>query len=307
MKLKALALFSLLAITPMLTAAESGAGTGNKPMVFTQRAPDHHDNTQNAYGIAILKLALENTRNDYGDYVIKTAPSMNTARAILTMKKNSIPNFLYPTTYDEILQSESEITHIPFPLVQGLLGYRVCFYPEKKKEYIYDQINRGKFQNLLHGQGKYWTDVAVLEHNGLPVVEVDSHKSMYKMVSIGRIDLFCRGANEAFKEYNHFNNIDGVGFDRTFVLQYDLPVFFFLSKENTEAVKRIKTGLIRSYENGSLRQLLFKHFAQSLEFVALDKRKFYHLENPYTKDLDPTYKNYYLYSQSEKMTNTLSP
>lgn len=297
MKFKALALFSLLAITSMYTAAN----TTTEPMVFTQRAPDNHDDIQNSYGIDILKLALETTKPTYGNYTIKTAPSMSVARAILSLKENSIPNYLYPTTYDEVFKGHDDLIFIPFPILQGLLGYRVCFYPARKSDYIYDQINRGGFHNLLHGQGKDWTDVAVLEHNGLPVVAIESHKSLYKMVAAARIDLFCRGANEAFQEYNYFNNIEGVGFDRTFVIQYDLPVFFYVNKNNTKAIERIKTGLIRSYENGSLRQLLFKHFAQSLDFVDLEKRKFYHLENPYTKDLDPAYKQYYLFPQTEKI------
>lgn len=294
---KALPLVSLFLSTVLATSISFAA----KPTVYTQRAPDHHDDTRNAYGSAVLKLALEATKDEYGDYTLKNAPSMNVARAIHTLNDDALPNLLYATTYDDIFQKEERLTFVPFPLVQGLLGYRVCFYPLKKEEYIQQQINRGAIDKLLHGQGTDWTDVAVLKHNNFPVVEIDTHKSLYKMVSVGRIDLFCRGANEAFKEYNHFSNIDGVGFDRSFVMQYDLPVFFYVNKKNAKAAERVKVGLIKSYENGSLRQLLFKHFSQSLDFVALDGRKFFYLANPYTKDLDPSYKKYYLHPQADKL------
>lgn len=263
-----------------------------RPLVITQGAPEYPGDTRYVYGNLVLKLALEETKEDFGGYYIQDAPSMIVTRAIRTLKSDEYENYIYPTPYDEKLDDISELSFIPFPIIQGLLGYRVCFHSEGNVKKIKKAVEGGDILNLSHAQGSGWTDVKVLRHNKFKVLEVDNHQSLFRMTGAGRVDLFCRGANEVFEEYNQFSDVKGLAFDRSFVIHYDLPVFFYAHKASIKAMERIKAGLIRAHENGKLKQLLFQHYGRSIDFVSLDKRKLFQLENPSTLKLDPAYKKY---------------
>lgn len=294
-----------LVLSFLLLASIGGKVFADNPPIpiFTQSGPEYPGDTRHIYGNKVFKLILDATINEFGEYKMETAPSMNMARSIKSVSKNRYKNFFFATTYDATLESDTNLEYIKFPIVQGLLGYRVCFCPESRSKKIDESVREGEFSTLTHGQGKEWTDVTVLKHNGLDVTEVESHNSLFNMVAAGRFDLFCRGSNEIFEEYNQFSHINGIDFNRTFVMQYDLPVFFYANKKNKAAISRITKGLIQAHENGSLTQLLHQHFGESLAFVALEGRKFFYLENPYTKELDPSYKKYYLHPHANKLNH----
>jgi len=71
-----------------------------------------------------------------------------------------------------------------------------------------------------------------------------------------------------------------------------MPRFFFTTKTNTEAVKRIQEGILAAYNDGSLDQLWHDYYQSSVSFSNLKDRKVFELDNPLIKDLDPAYLEY---------------
>ena len=149
------------------------------------------------------------------------------------------------------------------------------------------------------GQGVGWVDSEILRANGLKVIEVSNYESIFKMVIAGRINLFCRGANQLQAEVEEFKSLTNLTYDESFVLVYPLPRFFYLNAKNTVAKERIQTGLQIAFKDGSFKQLWKKHYQSSVDFSKLGQRKHIYLENPLLKNLPPDYKQYFMNPVSE--------
>lgn len=266
--------------------------------VFTYRAPESGNDLRYDYDTRLLQLALENTVETDGPYKLVPSPVMNYARAHSYLKTNVLPNFIVKLSYDPAFEV-SGFDFVPFPVDLGIVGYRVCFaHPDVVDELMGTDSLSG-LRDFTHGQGVGWADTDVLRHNGLTVREVSSYESLFKMVANRRFDLFCRGANELLDELNMHRHIDNLSYDKSMVIFYPLPRFFYTNMANLRALKRIERGLLKAYENGSLQKLWSQYYQESVDFVELDKRKQFNLVNPLLEQLDVDFQHYF-YDPTQK-------
>ncbi len=261
--------------------------------VVSLRSPETKSDRREDYSLALVNLALEKTRPEYGDYRIVKIPPMNTARSIYALESGKYPNMLIELSYEKRMEQEFNFIYIDFPVELGIVGYRVCFASPQ----VYKDLNKvEKLEDLKKytiGQGAAWVDTAVLRHNGFKVVEISNFDSIFKLIEMGRIDLFCRGANELQKEYEAQKDSGLLHYDESFVLYYDLPRFYYLNKSSTLAKKRIEAGLSLAYQDGSIKKIWEQYFLERIEFANLKQRKVFHLENPALENSKDTYKKYF--------------
>ncbi len=262
-------------------------------MIISLRSPETQNDKREEYNIELVTLALERTKAEYGDYKIVTIPPMNTARSFYSLEQDSYPNLMIELTYQQKLEQELNLTRVNFPVELGIVGYRVCFaspetYPKLKNVRTLDDLKQFSI-----GQGLAWADSDILRYNGLKVIEVSSLNSLFNMVKHGRIDMFCRGANELQPEYDALKDAGNLFYDESFVLHYSLPRFYYLNKKNTLARDRIEKGLMAAYEDGSVKILWEKHFLESVKFLKLKQRKEFILENPFMSSLQEHYEKYF--------------
>jgi hypothetical protein len=270
----------LLLLTPVVKASTQ--------FVVSHRSPYAPGDKHHEYSTALLQLALEKTRSDYGDFRLNPIPPRNYARALKAVVDDAYPNLVIETSYEQELARHANLTFINFPIDLGVLGHRVCFISPRLK------ASGAKFNSLndLHGysfaHGVGWADTIVFRHNGLKVREIENYDGIFLMVIGGRVDFFCRGVNEILGEVEQFNHLNNLLIDDQFMLVYPLPRFFYLNAKSTQARERIETGLKRAYADGSLQALWKQHYRPSLDYVHLPGRKIIRLENPLVKDLKVT-------------------
>jgi len=281
---------SALLVAALLFAALLFANIAFGDTVFTFRPAESQLDVRFDYDHQLLILALEKTKKTHDGYELRASPKMNFARAEKSAKENILPNFFFKQSYKEELSKH--LTFVPFPVDLGIVGYRICFVSKKNKNKMRNITTIDDLKRLTHGQGLGWADVSILRHHGFTVDEIPTYESLFKMVALSRIDLFCRGANELLSEYNSYKNIPNFTYDTYVSISYPLPRFFFTSKQNKAAAERVHTGLVSAYNDGSLQALWLKHYKDSIDFVQLDKRKIFNLDNPLLKGLDPSYKQY---------------
>ncbi|MCL6417624.1 hypothetical protein MIB92_18335 [Aestuariirhabdus sp. Z084] len=260
--------------------------------VVTLRPPESDSDKRSLYSNAVIKLALETTRPSHGDYHIEMSPKMNSGRSILAASTGNHTNFIFKASYNSQLESNNLI-YIPFPVDLGIVGYRVCFTAKQNLNRIASIETLEQLKELTHGQGTKWGDVAILRSHGFNVTEIASYESLFKMVALQRFDLFCRGASELLAEYESHRHLENLAYDQTLSIVYPLPRFFYTNKHNHKAAKRILEGLQTAYKNGTLPALWSEYYGPSLEFVQLQKRRLFHLENPALKNLDLDYSRYF--------------
>lgn len=240
------------------------------------------------YDFELLKLALEKTRGEFGDYVLIMAPPMNAARAQFYLEKNEFKNFITKQSFrDEILNKN--IAFADFPVDLGIVGYRICFVNETK---ISDFSQAKSIEDLapfIHVQGKGWLDVEILRNSHLNVIESVVYEGLFKLVAKGRVDLFCRGANELFSEYDNRSNEDGLVYDKKILLYYHQPKFFMSNIENTKIINRIEKGLLAAFKDGSLIKLWTEKYGASIRKAKINNRVRIELENPFIKNIGLNY------------------
>jgi hypothetical protein len=257
--------------------------------IVSHRAPFSEGDKHHVYSTELLRLALEKTRKEYGDFTLRPIPPRNYARAVKAAVDNAYPNLMIETSYEQALTHHAKLDFINFPMDLGVLGYRVCFINPKlkasgKEITTLEQLRQYDF---VHGVG--WADTIIFRHNGLKVQEIEYYDGIFLMVIGGRVDFFCRGANEILGELEQFSQLKELTIDDQFLLVYPLPRFFYLNRANTLAKERIGLGLQRAYADGSLQALWKENFLPSLALVGLKQRKVIRLENPLLDELDMSF------------------
>ncbi len=257
---------------------------------FMYRSGVSNLDTRKDYEKELLKLALDLTIKEYGPYQLVASGAMTANRARQVSKNHPELNFFVKASVRTNILDE--MGSVPFPIDRGIVGYRVFFTSAKATEKLKRVETLDDLKNLLIGQGIGWLDTEILTHHGFNVYTGSSYEGLFKMVALGRIDLFARGTNELFSEYNSRNHIKGLMYDKSVSLYYPLPRYFFTAKENTESIKRIHKGLIAAYKNGSFVKLWRERYKESIDFVNLKNRKIFKMENPFLKGIDKTYEQY---------------
>ncbi len=279
------ALLALCLAWPLLLRAQ--------PQVFTLYAPRALVDGQQPFNLAVLTLALEKTRASDGDFRIALTPRMNTARAMEEAKHQNYPNLLVLTTFqNQIL--DAGLDYARFPVDLGLTGYRICFVSPQARQAVAAAGNLEQLRQFTIGQGLGWADANILRSNRFKVVEVALTESLFGMVALGRVDLFCRGVDELESEYQSHSQVNGLDYDRSFALSYKLPRFFISSKDNAQALKRVTRGLLMAWKDGSLKALHLRYFGSALKLAKMQERRILKLETPDIDRIDFDYQRYYL-------------
>jgi hypothetical protein len=88
-------------------------------------------------------------------------------------------------------------------------------------------------RKLRVGQGKDWIDVPIFSKGGFNVIEGTSYRGLFAMLDAGRFDFFSRGIDEAGREFKraHRQLSAGMAIEPTLLLQYTLPLYFFLRRD----------------------------------------------------------------------------
>ncbi|WP_421783929.1 hypothetical protein [Kiloniella litopenaei] len=257
--------------------------------VFTTRAPESRSDKRQEYVIKVLELSLQKTASEYGSYLLKLAPNGATMkRSLIDAQRGVYENFFIRNSVSQ--KSLSEMEAVPFPIDLGIVGYRVAFVSEKDLLKSVKSLEDLKKFKVIQGLG--WLDTEILKSNGFNVETASSYDGMFKIVASGRSDLFLRGVNELLAEWTTYQHVPGLAYDEHILLYYPLPRFFFTTKQNKEAAKRVYKGLVLAYEDGSLQKLWQQYYGPSINFVNLKSRRFFEIENPFLQGIDNSYKKY---------------
>lgn len=260
--------------------------------VITHISPESDRDLRTLYFRDLLQLALEKTRDSFGDYELRTAPPMNRIRMRQIVQTQQYPNLFVADSLRPAAESGA-LDYVRFPVELGILGYRICFVSPQQADAVARVNTLTELQQFLHGQGRGWQDAEILRHGGFKVQEIDGYERLFKLVARGRADLFCRGANELFTELEQHRDLPGLTVEQHIALHYPFLHLFYTFKENQAGIRRIQAGLKLAWQDGSLQRLWLHHFKPSLDQARLHERQLFELPNPLLKGIDFDYDAYH--------------
>lgn len=285
-------------LTLILLICVSNQAFAVAPLVVMHRAPDSANDKRQDYNIALLRLALGKTLEAGESLQLKAMPPMNSARARYALNTNLYPNLILELSYEDDMRELNNIDYAAFPIDLGALSYRVCFMSPQFYKSGSNVNSLADLKALRFVVGVGWPDVAVLKDNSLQVSEINYYDNIFKMLSGNRFDLFCRGSSEILNEYKTFNPVFNLNINKSFVLNYPLPRFFFVRADNQALKNRLEKGLKMAYEDGSLKLLWHDHFFESIRFSDVKSRRVLSLENKRIKNINKEYEKYLLPASS---------
>lgn len=233
---------------------------------------------EHAYYLALLKLALDNSTKEFGDYqLIKAVQPMFQSRALAEIKSNRNLSVTWTMTSPE---REKDLAAIRVPLLRGLGGYRIFLIKEGQQARFSEITTAKQLKTLFAGQGRDWPDAFILADNGYPLITGTGHATLFNMLQHERFDYMPRALHEPWNEVEMF---EGLQVEGSLALHYPSPYYFFVSHDNPRLKDRIETGLSIAEANGSFKSLFDSHPVTKniLSLAQLDRRKVFQLQNSF--------------------------
>lgn len=227
-----------------------------------------------------LQRALEITKPEYGGYQLITSVKMEQGRALRELSKLN-GSHLDLAHFAPTREREKHAIAIRVPLIQGLLGYRLCLINQGEQERFSNIINKEQWlgSNLSIGQHQNWPDTLILKDNGLAVKTSYKYELLFQQLAKHRFDCFARGANEIVYEQHKHKQL-GLEIEKEILLYYPFPLFFFVNRNNPNLAKRLELGLSRLIADGTSERLFEFYYQIQIEDLNLSNRHIIELHNP---------------------------
>lgn len=239
--------------------------------------PNVNEAGEELFGYAVLKLALENSGKDFELNVSKVRVNNDRIRVMIKQKRISISDFGTSPEY------EQELLPIYFPIDMGLNGWRIFLIHNDQQSKFSKIKTIEDLRKNIAGQEVGWSDVEILEEAGLKVQKASHITSLFRMTEGKRFDYFPLGVNEVHSLLEGYRKYSpNVIVEQKILLIYPFGRLFFVNKDNQELHDAVKTGLVKSFENGSFWKLFKSHKSNAAIFTKshLKKRIQILIDNP---------------------------
>lgn len=228
------------------------------------------------YFIDILKHALSYTPEK--KYQLKfydqNLPKVRVFEHIAT--NNGIDIIAAGATIDR----EKILLPIRFPILKGLHGWRISLVQANNKTLFAKPLSIEDFKKLTVGQLHSWSDSRVLASNNIKVEKGSDYQGLFHMLAAGRFDYFPHSIIEVEEEYSNHQAMN-ITIDPHILIHYPAAYYFYVNKHNSALATDVNYGLEQSLKDGSFEQLFMFYHGAAIKKTLAEKRKVYHLENPF--------------------------
>jgi hypothetical protein len=269
--------------TLLLMAAVSAQGGTD---VVRHITPASEEDRRNRYSLAVLELALEKSRPEYGPYQLKPVEEeLSQGRAVALLARGRTLDVVWTMTSPK---REERLQPVRVPLLKGLMGLRLLIIRAHDQPWFSHIKSPDQLRRLRAGQGSDWPDTRILRANDLPITTASSYQGMFRMLAEGRFDYLPRAINEPWEEVEAFEKLD-LAVEEELALYYPTASYFFVAPEDDSLARRLRTGLNKALADGSFDKLFHNHPVNRRAFDRADllDRRVLRLDNPFLPEATP--------------------
>lgn len=235
-----------------------------------------HSDPKQAYYIDLLKLALEASRSEYGDYRLEMSViEMPQGRTSIVLEQNKAIDVIWRMTS---IDTERKLNAVYFPILKGLMGYRIFIIRKENIDLYSKRMSLKRLKTMLAGQGYDWPDSEILRYNDFNV-STGSANHLLLMLKRKRFDYFPRALHEPWIE---LQAEESLMVEPYLLLKYPAPMYFFVNKNNDRLKKRLTYGLNKLLDSGEFSAFFASHpvTATIIDKANLQQRTIFELTNP---------------------------
>lgn len=248
--------------------------------------PPPEIDTRVAYKNELIKLVLEQTKDEFGEYAIEFVSShLVRSRAMQELIKGALINvFISPAD----INLEQNATAIRIPIRKGILGYRLLLI-YKQGEARFKAINNAdELKLLVAGLQSEWSTTKIMAKEGYKILRVHNYESLFKMLNARRFDYIPRGVHEIYDELEaRSKNMDNLMIEPHILLLMPLPTYTYVSPNEKRLATRIETGLKKIIANGELDKLFDRYYADDIARANLNERTVIEIRTPFSDHYVP--------------------
>jgi len=247
-----------------------------------------------------IKLLNAIVAEQNAELTIKSLPIEATQyRVIHLLKKGYIDIAWFAANNERLKQFHA----VEIPIAKGLLGYRMLLVHDANGLAYTPITHIEQLRSYTFVQGIGWPDNQILSYHDLDLLTVSDYHRMFKLVDMGRVDMFPRSIIEVWQELDAHRELN-LTVNDSIVLHYPLAQYFFFRKENQHQADIVRKGFEKLIASGEYDVLFTAHFAPILRRSNLAVKQIIELENPYFKISEQQRRYFYGLNQTESHPNS---
>ncbi|RZL32664.1 MAG: amino acid ABC transporter substrate-binding protein [Rubrivivax sp.] len=230
--------------------------------------------------INLLAAALRRTVASHGPVRLEESEEVLTELRQFA-ELNADRGSLHVTWATPSAQRQTRARPVLFDARRGLLGMRISLIDQRRLDELAKVTDLASLRRFTIGQGLAWPDVDVFEASGLKVFTVSGYENLFRMLLVGRFDLFPRGVGEVFGEFDaRHASMPRLAVDPSLLLVYPYPYHYYFAPSQSALAARVEAGLLAMKADGSFEAHLWRHHGASVARAGFSKRRVLHLRNP---------------------------
>lgn len=277
--LKRRQLLALLSTLP-LTGPNAGASD-----IMEYRYRDKANTARrDAYQIALLKLALDKTEARDGPYrIVHFNEQVTPRRLLLEMNDGRRINiFVGAARTANAGLAHHEHIAVPFSILGRLVGFRVPIVHRSDLARFAAIDTLEQLKRMRAGQGADWIDSRILRHNGFRLDDSGQLSNLLPMLALRRFDYLPIGIVEVDSLLARHPDIAAqFAVAPGLAIEYPLPMIYYVSNKVPELAARLLRGLRAADRDGSVEQLMRKHFGAELKVIRQGGARHFKIANPF--------------------------
>ncbi|UTF58598.1 transporter substrate-binding domain-containing protein [Gilvimarinus sp. DA14] len=238
-------------------------------------------NGRTAYEADLLQAILQATDDEYPAYQFSINNDLlGSERGRQAVAQGDIVNVYVSGLQRDNYTESGQLLPIELPTMNGLLGYRAAIVRTTELPQIQNSAAQNQLRNLVIGQGKGWLDTDILRFNDYTVDDSGRYENLLNMLAYGRFDAVLLGLAEAQSELRASAAASQLSILPELILYYPHAMVFYVSGSQPELAQRIHQGLVKVTDNGTLNQLMQRHFGSALEAIRQRETQMLVLDHP---------------------------
>lgn len=246
--------------------------------IVTVNVGESNDDKRILFKNEVVKLALEITKDEYGEYKILENPQrMNIARAFRELEKGENLSLTFAHTRPEF---EKMATPIRVSIRGGIDSYRLLMIRKGQQARFEDIKTVEDLKQFTVGLSPNWSTHKIMANEGFQIVDTANYSSMFRMLELGRYDFMPRAINEVYDELGLYKPIaDGIEIMPKIALYIPSVSYMFVSPKQPRIFQRLNSGLHAISINGDLSKLTDKYYRKSIERAKIQNRRVITISN----------------------------
>jgi len=227
--------------------------------------------------VELLNEALKVTNDKFGDVQIILSKKFQQDEALEKLKTGQELNLVYlpPDGSKKDLYIPIEI-----PTDRGTIGLRVCLINPEDADLFkaIKSVDDFKKYGIKIIVGSSWPDRDIYEKNKISIVHSEIYENLFSITENTPKSCFSRSINEIESELETAK-IASLVVEKNILLKYNLPNYFYVSKNKPQFAKRLEEGLEILLKNKKYYHIFWKHMASSLQSLDIRQRRVINFSN----------------------------